>query len=126
MPTIIDRISSYGELASIEESEFRFFITRPIIDIEKVVWKDSTKKEARTHLLAVKEILLEADFSSPETIKEAIMPYAEQNGKGVVLWPLRYALSRQEKSVDPFTICYVLRLDEVVARIDIVCHAIDS
>ncbi len=45
------------------------------------------------------------------------MPYAEEHGKGDVLWPLRMSLSGQEKSVDPFTICYVLGYDETKARI---------
>ena len=59
-------------------------------------------------------------------IKKIIMPYAETVGKGNVLWPLRYALSGQDKSVDPFTICYVLGKDEVNARLISVCKRIDS
>lgn len=126
LPTIIDRISSYGELKSIESTEFRFFIQKPEVNLEKIIWKDDDIKQAETHLKAVKEILQSADFSSPDTIKQAIMPYAESNGKGNVLWPLRMTLSGQDKSVDPFTICFVLGLDEVISRIDAVCNAIDS
>jgi glutamyl-tRNA synthetase len=117
LPTIIDRISVYGELTTIEASEFRFFIERPDVNGEKIVWKDAGKEEAKKHLTAVKELLMNADFSSPERLKQAIMPYAEANGKGNVLWPLRMTLSGQEKSIDPFTICYVLGLEEVCVRI---------
>lgn len=124
LPTIIDRISVYGELISIEPTEFRFFIERPIPNPEKIVWKDSGKEEAKENLTAVKELLLRADFSSPETIKQAIMGYAEENGKGNVLWPLRMTLSGQEKSVDPFTICYVLGLEEVLLRINATCDVL--
>lgn len=116
-PSIIDRISNYGELATIESSEFRFFTERPQPHAEKITWKDSGKSEANTHLQAVLEILRDATFSSPEEIKAAIIPYAEKHGKGNVLWPLRMSLSGQEKSVDPFTICYVLGYDEVKERI---------
>lgn len=126
LPTIIDRISAYGELANIEGSEFRFFIKQPEIDIEKVVWKDDEPFKSKEHLESIKQILIVIDFSSPEVIKEAIMPYATEKGKGNVLWPLRYSLSGQEKSVDPFTICYVLGKDEVISRIDSVCNKIDS
>jgi glutamyl-tRNA synthetase len=129
LPTIIDRISAYGELKAIEEHEFRFFIQPPIIStelLEKIIWKDKDLHEAKTHLLAVKEILDKASFDAAQSIKNVIMPYAEQEGKGNVLWPLRMTLSGQEKSVDPFTICYVLGKEESMRRIDAVCTAIDS
>lgn len=126
LPTIIDRINTYGELASIEESEFRFFITRPQTETERVLFKDDEPHVALRHLGKVKELLETADFSSPETIKAVIMPYAETEGKGNVLWPLRMSLSGQEKSVDPFTICYVLGKEEVFARIDAACHTLSS
>ncbi len=126
LPTIVDRINTYGELASIEESEFRFFITRPQIEVERVLFKDDEPHVALRHLGKVKELLSDVDFSSPETIKATIMPYAETEGKGNVLWPLRMSLSGQEKSVDPFTICYVLGKDEVFARIDATCHRLSS
>lgn len=125
LSTIIDRISSYGELATVEELEFRFFIVRPDVPTEKIIWKNGDLSEAKQHLGAVKEILLSADFSSADTIKTSLLPYAETHGKGNVLWPLRMALSGQDKSVDPFTICYILGLEEVRARIDTVCSAID-
>ena len=74
----------------------------------------------------MKELLQTANFASPQTIKEILMPYAESNGKGNVLWPLRMALSGQEKSVDPFTICYVLGLEETINRINVACKTLDS
>lgn len=129
LPTIIDRISAYGELASLEESEFRFFIKKPSLtkeSLEKITWKDKDLFDARKHLNAVMEILSGANFFSVVSIKEAVMPYAEVKGKGEVLWPLRMSLSGQEKSVDPFTICYVLGKEETITRIKRTCEAIDS
>lgn len=120
VPTVIDRISLYGELVTIESTEFRFFKDRPLFtleSVEKVTWKDSGKDEAATHLQAIVTLLSSIDFSSVESVKSALMPYAEANGRGNVLWPLRMSLSGQEKSVDPFTICYVLGVDEVRTRI---------
>jgi glutamyl-tRNA synthetase len=126
LPTIIDRISAYGELDNIEKTEFNFFVNTPDIDIEKVVWKSDDKSKAKVHLLAVKNLLNDADFSSVEKIKGVIMLYAEEHGKGNVLWPLRMTLSGQEKSIDPFTICYVLGKEETINRIDLICNKIDS
>ncbi len=117
IPSIIDRISAYGELSTVEETEFRFFRDRPTLVAEKILWKNGSKEDAVKHLTAVAELILYSDYSSPEAIKESIMPYAEEHGKGDVLWPLRMTLSGQEKSVDPFTICYVLGYDETKARI---------
>ncbi len=126
LPSIVDKVSSYGELSTIEAAEFRFFRDKPTIQVEKVLWKDISKEEASTHLKAVADLILYCDYSSPEVIKAAIMPYAETHGKGNVLWPLRVALSGQEKSVDPFTICYVLGYDEVKARIRLVVQLLDQ
>lgn len=126
LPTIIDRINTYGELISIVEPEFGFFIHRPDIDKERMLFKDDEPGVAVRHLGKVKEILQAADMSSPENIKAAIMPYAEAEGKGNVLWPLRMSLSGQEKSIDPFTICYVLGQEEACARIEAACHKLNS
>lgn len=60
---------------------------------------------------------------SAETVKQALMPLAdaeeakEKGGRGAVLWPLRYALSGQERSPDPFTLVSILGVDEAAARI---------
>lgn len=126
LPAVIDRISTYGELNEIKNLEFGFFINTPVYNVEKITWKDAGKIEASQHLKSVKELLTKADFTSPETIKQSIIGYAEEKGKGNVLWPLRMTLSGQEKSVDPFTICYVLGIDEVIKRIDSVCQLLDA
>ena len=43
--------------------------------------------------------------------------YATEEGRGDVLWPLRYALSGRDKSPDPFTLCEILGKEETLARI---------
>jgi glutamyl-tRNA synthetase len=126
LPVIIDRISAYGELSSLEASEFRFFIKDPEVEKEKILWKDDEASVALYHLKKVAELLEGADISSPESVKSVIMPYAETEGKGNVLWPLRMSLSGQEKSVDPFTIIYVLGKNEAMARLERACHTLSS
>ncbi len=124
LPSILDRISFYGELTSVESSELSFFKERPLFTdetIERVTWKDSGISEAGMHLTKVASILETTDFSSPESLKASIMPYADEVGRGNVLWPLRMTLSGQEKSIDPFTILYVLQKEESLARISSTC-----
>jgi len=53
-----------------------------------------------------------------ETIKSTLWPYAEANGKGDVLWPLRVALTGQEKSPDPFVSASILGKKESIERIN--------
>jgi glutamyl-tRNA synthetase len=125
LPEIIDRISVYNELISVEPTDFHFFVERPVVDIDKVVWKDSEKSEALMHLKAVVSLLDASSFASVGDLKTVLMPYATEHGKGNVLWPLRMALSGQEKSVDPFTICYVLGKEEVCARLLDTCNKLD-
>lgn len=125
-PSIIDRVNTFGELASIEGEEFRFLVHRPDVPKEKVQWKDSELSEALVHLKHIRGIMETADLSSPESVKAAIFAYAENAGKGNVLWPLRMTLSGQEKSMDPFTIVYVIGKEETLVRIDAVCHKLDS
>ena len=56
------------------------------------------------------------DFSQ-ENVKKVIWEYAEKEGRGEVLWPMRYALSGRDKSPDPFTLAYVLGKKETLERL---------
>lgn len=80
----------------------------PVLDIEKIAWKTSNNNEARKHLEKVLEIL---------DREGEIMKYAEVEGKGNVLWPLRYALSGLEKSPDPLSLLKILGKEESEKRI---------
>lgn len=129
VPTILDRISFFGEIELLEKTDFLFFKEMPVftsLSLEKISWKDSSLDDARMHLANVAQILQGADFTTVESIKSALMEYAEMHGKGNVLWPLRMSLSGQEKSVDPFTICYILGKDETLSRINAVCQMVEA
>jgi glutamyl/glutaminyl-tRNA synthetase len=88
---------------------------------ELLLWKKNPSREAAAqHLKQAQKLLSamsEADFK-PDTIKTALWPYAEQAGKGDVLWPLRAALTGQEKSPDPFVSAFILGQAESLSRID--------
>ncbi len=76
--------------------------------------------DASTHLHAVHQLLSDAedDEFTPERIKEIVWPYAEAQGRGAVLWPLRTALSGKEKSPDPFTLSALLGKKATLTRIE--------
>ncbi len=70
-----------------------------------------------THLEEMKSILEKISADDADTIKMALMPYADEKGRGAVLWPLRYALSGAKHSPDPFTLISILGREESIERI---------
>lgn len=54
---------------------------------------------------------------SKEKIKEILWPFAEHEGRGVVLWPMRVALSGKDKSPDPFVLASILGFTETISRL---------
>lgn len=80
------------------------------------VTTESTKSMLQD-ILVLLDKTEDGDFASIESIKSKIWDYAEEKGRGVVLWPLRMALTLQEKSVDPFSMLYILGKNESIARI---------
>jgi len=114
---ILPRIHIMKDVEGLEKSgELQMFFEAPTPGIDKLVWKNGTKESSRTHLTHVIE-MLPGTFENIDAIKNAIMPYADKEGRGDVLWPLRYALSGLEKSADPFTLAFILGKDETIQRI---------
>ena len=65
------------------------------------------------------EDLSEGSFNNLLKIREAIWDYATEEGRGSVLWPMRYALSGQDRSPDPFVLAQILGKDETIKRLSI-------
>ncbi len=83
--------------------------TIPVLDTEKISWKKISKEETLKHLENAKKILEE---------EGDLMSYAEREGKGNVLWPVRYALTGLEASPDPFIILEILGKEESLKRLE--------
>lgn len=121
VPTILERINTFGELKNyVEAGEFDYFFTAPIPVKEMLIWKKDTDfaipKDNLQKVLDFISNLSDSDFTEAN-LKEKLMPFAESSGKGSVLWPLRVSLSGKEKSPDPFTLLSVLGKDESIKRI---------
>jgi len=126
LPLLREKISTFSEISDLFSGEGELRFVHDIADYPAglLLWKkEPDAAKAREHLTKVKELLtaiqdkVAGQFTS-EAIKGAIWPYAEANGKGNVLWPLRVALTGQEKSPDPFVSASILGKKETVIRID--------
>lgn len=86
-----------------------------------LVWKGSTLAQASAHLAKIRELLdsIEPSNFTATYLESVIMPYAQQVGRGEVLWPLRVALSGKQNSPGPFDILAALGKEESLRRIDI-------
>jgi len=125
-PIVLDRISKWSDISVLEkEGEWDYLFAKPKIDIQKLFWKDEKDTEkTKERIEKVINILQEIspdDFTA-EKIKEAIWDYATEEGRGSVLWPMRYALSGRDRSPDPFTLTEVLGKKEVFDRLNFVIH----
>jgi len=113
---MLGRMHRWGEVREeIEAGNYDYLFERPVLDKEKILWKEESKEKAISIMREVLGIMeKEEDF---ENIKKNIFEVAEKEGKGETLWPLRYALSGKEKSPDPFTLIEILGVEETKKRI---------
>lgn len=122
LPVVRERISVEEDIATMaEEGEFDYYFEEPDIDPKQLPYKGGSTEIASRHLGAVHEMLAAADeeiFSDPERLKNVLWSYAEQEGRGDVLWPLRYALSGKQRSPDPFLLASILGKETTLNRLN--------
>lgn len=94
-------------LKSIENEPY--MTGEPGLDLEKIAWRKSTKEAAAQHLEEAKKLIEEGGD---------LMAYAEREGKGDVLWPVRYALTGADASPDPFTMLEILGKEKSLKRLE--------
>ncbi len=127
VPTVIERIhvqTEIKEMAQAGEYDFAFFV--PTTPFALLPWKNDTDQKAYIpRLEKAQELLLNADFSSPEAIKSALWEYTEEIGRGELLWPLRVALTGKEKSPDPFISAYIIGKEQTLLRLKNACGTIE-
>ncbi len=128
LPLIWERISTFGEVEEMAQNgELGYFFTMTplampdlVLPPEKLrkgkeVTNESTAKVLQ-HAANLLESISDSHFTK-EGIREVVFPYADEVGRGIVLWPLRYALSGREKSPDPFELADILGKKEALYRI---------
>jgi len=122
----LERASNFNEIkGAIEAGEYDWLNTDIQYTTDLLQWKnDDDVTAALPRLQQALNLLEAADFSSPDTIKEALWPFAEEVGKGELLWPLRVALSGRQQSPDPFTLAYILGREMTISRVKQACDKI--
>lgn len=117
---IRDRIDSFSDIKTLfEAGEFTYFFEKPDVSPEMLVWKNDTLENAKKHITQVIAIVstIPEEKWEYDFLKESIMKYADEAGRGNVLWPTRVALSGKEKSPDPFELASILGKEETLARL---------
>jgi len=119
IPLIVEKISTINEASAVWQEELLFLEKTPKYDVEKLIWKDEGVLKTKENLSRVLEIIetIDSDDFSAERVKELIFPFADSVGRGGVLWPMRFSLTGQDKSPDPFMSAYLLGKDESILRI---------
>ena len=126
IPLLKERARTFKEARDMLAGELACLFEKPVLAREKLVAKEPADRLGMTK--SALEGLLGLIQALPNdvpagTVKETLMPFADaeegrgKGGRGAVLWPLRYALSGQERSPDPFTLATLLGIKETVSRI---------
>lgn len=122
-PSILERAHNKNEIREAATTgEYDWVVSEPEYEVTLLKWKnDDTVADTLPRLQKVAELLEKTDFKTTEAVKQAVWAYAEEIGKGEVLWPLRVALTGKERSPDPFTCAFVLGQEETLKRVESAC-----
>lgn len=114
-----ERASTFKEIGDADRAgEYRFFYETPSPGADQLLWKQETREATKSRLERILALLDGvSDPWTPETVKLAVWDYAEKEGRGQVLWPMRVSLTGREKSPDPFTVAGIIGRDETKNRI---------
>lgn len=128
LATIKERIHIQKEITlAAEMGEYDFAFITPDVQAELLKWKnDAHSADALPRLLKAHQLLENADFANADSIKDALWGYAEEVGKGELLWPLRVAITGKERSPDPFISACIIGKAETLLRIQNACGKISS
>ena len=120
VPIVFERIEVLSDINKLADNgELLYYFSQPTYKKEDLHWKgekDTDNTKIYLTETAAKLESLDKTFDA-DTVRKALWTYAEEKGKGNVLWPLRFALSGREKSPDPFTLASILGKNETLRRI---------
>lgn len=122
LPILRERISIWSDISELTlAGEFDYYFEPPQPEASRIPDKKSDASSARRHLTEAHARLEKLSDWNADTVKSALWDYAEAEGRGAVLWPLRYSLSGKDKSPDPFTLAGILGQEETLSRIQTAC-----
>jgi glutamyl/glutaminyl-tRNA synthetase len=124
VPVLRDKVAVFSDIETLFSPSGELAFANKLSDYpsEKLLWKKNPDAKASSvHLEECRTRMEKLRFESftADAVKVAIWDYAEAKGRGDVLWPLRVALTGQDKSPDPFVSAAILGKDEALKRIDL-------
>lgn len=118
---VSERISKGIQVAELSRAgEFDFVLKEPVYEKDKLLFKNTDEKQIIANLEEAIKILHTIDSNNfiYVVVKEKLMDYADTlPSRGEFLHPIRFALSGQDRSPDPFIIAAVLGKDETIRRL---------
>lgn len=107
----------------------KFFFELPKYKKNLLIWKNASTQEIKKSLGILCDIIkaIPNENFTKEKLQELIMPEAEKlENRGIILWPLRAALSGQSASPGPFEIAEILGKKEVLERLCVAVRLISK
>jgi glutamyl-tRNA synthetase len=131
LPLLRDKVQVFSDITQIfsAEGELAFVNSLPDFGADLLLWKKNPSREiAAKNLVEIAKMLnaVSADEFKALKVKESVWVYAEANGKGDTLWPLRVALSGKDKSPDPFICAEILGKEESLRRVSLAIGKLQS
>ncbi len=117
---IFERIETTEDMSkAFKSGEFSYLNKEIEYATEMLLWKKEPSYEKTSERLSAVAILLMEMPEEPtrDEVKNIVWDFAEQEGRGEVLWPLRVALSGKDKSPDPFMLLEILGKNVSLKRI---------
>ncbi len=118
---LLERAHTWGDVDTmLTRGDWEYLFAPPQVPASLLLWKEATPEATHARLLKVHDILNQTPteaYQTSETLKEILWEYAEKEGRGFVLWPLRTALTGKEKSPDPFVVASLLGKNETLTRV---------
>lgn len=121
LDSLRERINVFGEITAMAEAgDFAYFFKKPLYDKNLLLREEKGSAKTDRHLHELERLLgaLSEDAFKIQNIRELVMPYADREGRGAVLWPFRVALTGKERSPDPFSVCEILGKEESLSRLN--------
>lgn len=121
VPIIFERISKWGDVKEMaQRGDLDFFFRAPQINKEKLLYKNTSPEKVKNNLKLSIEVLekLNVDNFTEQNVKSSLMSITEKlESRGELLHPVRFALSGQDKSPDPFIIASIIGKNETLSRL---------
>lgn len=124
LPLIRERVHTAKEIETgILDGEFSFAFRENEYDTALLKWRKDDTVEASLPRLerALTFMRTLPEYPTVEEARAALWDYAEEVGRGELLWPLRVALTGKEQSTDPFSALSIIGRDAALQRVEKAC-----